>query len=67
VVITPGKSIKYSDGIWPGEKNNEDQVVVLNRDAKSVIDGQRGLHPYYVFPCRGKRIYQMNTSGWKAA
>lgn len=67
VFITPGKAVEYSDGVWPGEKNKEDQVVVLNRVAKSVIDGQRGLHPDYVFPHRGKRIFQMNNSGWQTA
>jgi integrase len=67
VFITPGKAVEYLDGIWPGEKNKEDQVVVLNRVAKSVIDGQRGLHSDYVFPYRGKRIFQMNNSGWQTA
>jgi hypothetical protein len=41
--------------------------VVLNRVAKSVIDGQRELHPDYVFPHRGNRIFQMNNSGWQTA
>ena len=67
VFITPGKAVQYSDGVWSGEKNKEDQVVVLNRVAKSVIDGQRGLHSDYVFPHRGKRIFQMNNSGWQTA
>ena len=67
IFITPGKPVQYEDGLWKGEKNKEDQVVVLNRVAKSVINGQRGLHAEYVFPHRGKRIYQMNNSGWKTA
>jgi integrase len=59
--------VQYADGLWPGEKNKEDQVVVLNRVARSVIEGQRGLHPDYVFAYRDKRIYQMNNSGWQTA
>jgi integrase len=67
IFITPGKPVQYADGLWPGEKNKEDQVVVLNRVARSVIEGQRGLHPDYVFAYRDKRIYQMNNSGWQTA
>jgi hypothetical protein len=67
VFITPGKTVQYPDGTWPGEKNKEDQVIVLNQIAKSVIEGQRGLHSEYVFPFRGKRIFQMNNSGWRTA
>ncbi|MEC4749818.1 hypothetical protein [Methylomicrobium sp. Wu6] len=59
--------MQYLDGIWPGEKNKEDQVVVLNRVAKSVIEGQRGIHPEYVFPHRGKHVYSMNNTGWQTA
>ncbi len=67
IFITPGKPVQYADGLWTGEKNKEDQVVVLNRVAKSVIEGQRGLHPDYVFPHQDKRIYQINNSAWKTA
>jgi hypothetical protein len=35
--------------------------------AKSVIEGQRSLHSDYVFPYCGKRIFQMNNSGWQTA
>lgn len=67
IFITPGKPVQYADGLWSGEKNKEDQVVVLNRVARKVIESQRGIHSEYVFPHRGKRIYQMNNSGWKTA
>ena len=67
VFIIPGKSVEYPDGIWPGEKNKETQVVVLNSISSAIIKRQRGLHPDYVFPCRDKRLTRMHTNGWKAA
>lgn len=67
VFVTPGKPRIYSDGKWTGEKNKEDQVVVLNRVARSVIDGQRGKHPVYVFPHRDKRLNTMYRSAWITA
>jgi len=48
-------------------KNGEDRVVVLNRVAASVIKGQQGLHPEYVFPFRGHRVTRMHNSAWKRA
>jgi len=41
--------------------------VVLDRIAKSVIDGCRGEHSEFVFTRAGKPIARMNNSGWKAA
>lgn len=67
IFITPGKPIKYSDGIWPGEKNKEDQIVVLNQVARSVIEEQRGLHSTYVFPYKGGRIGKIHTTAWNTA
>lgn len=67
VFITPGRRRDYDDGTWPGEKNKEDQLVVLNRIARSVIEKQRGKHPDYVFPFRGARLTRMHNSGWKSA
>ena len=42
--------------IIPGDKvkNAQDRLVVLNRVAKSVIEGQRGIHSEYVFVCEPK-------------
>lgn len=48
-------------------KNGLDRYVVLNRIAKSVIDGCRGEHPEFVFTRRGKPITRIYNSGWKAA
>jgi len=33
-----------------GVKNGDERLVVLNNVAKSVIEGQRGLDPVWVFP-----------------
>ena len=41
--------------------------MVLNRVARSVTEGQRGKHPVYVFPYRGRRIDRIHNSGWKTA
>lgn len=48
--------------------------MVLNNVAKSVIEGQRGLDPVWVFPCgipdqNGKAVpvHRMNDSAWKKA
>ncbi|MBI3558593.1 MAG: tyrosine-type recombinase/integrase [Deltaproteobacteria bacterium] len=48
-------------------KNREDRLVVLNRVAKSVIDGVRGKHPEYVFTYKGQRVGRIYNSAWKRA
>ena len=53
-------------------KNGEERLVVLNREAKSVVDSMRGLHPTHVFvrvPSRGepRPIPKMYGTGWKSA
>jgi integrase len=61
--------------IIPGEqiKNGEERLVVLNRVAKSVIEGVRGLHPVYVFVRAHKKegepapVTKINNTAWKAA
>jgi hypothetical protein len=35
-------------------KNREERLVILNRVAASVVDGQRGIHPEFVFTYRQK-------------
>jgi integrase len=50
-----------------GVKNGEERVVVLNRVAKSVIDGQRGQHKRWVFPYRGQPMHRMNDTAWRNA
>jgi len=41
--------------------------VVLNRIAKSVVEGHRGISPAYVFTCKGKPITRRITAAWKRA
>jgi integrase len=57
-----------------GVKNGEERLVVLNTVAKSVIEGQRGLDPIWVFPYgmpdkngQGTPVHRMNDSAWKKA
>lgn len=53
----------------PGQqvKNGEDRIVILNREALAVIEGQRGLHNEYVFPYGEHRVTRMHNSAWKRA
>jgi integrase len=48
-------------------KNGLDRYVVLNRVAKSIIEGCRGEHPEFVFTRAGRTVARINNSGWKAA
>jgi len=50
-----------------GVKNRYDRLVVLNSVARSVIDGQRGLHPVWVFPHRGRPVDRMTQRPWRLA
>lgn len=70
IFITPGRKRKYPDGEWQGEKNKEDQLVVLNSVAKVIIEEQRKhrqLDCPYVFTLRGKRITRIHNTAWKNA
>lgn len=55
--------------VVPGRetKNGTDQVIVLNRAARSVIEAQRGHHPQWVFTYQGRRIGRMLNTAWKSA
>ena len=57
VFIIPGRYVKNAD----------DRLVVLNRIAASVVEGQRGEHPTHVFCFRGKPVTRMLNTGWKQA
>lgn len=50
-----------------GVKNREERIVILNDVAKSVIDGQRGLHKTLVFPYEGRALHRMNDTAWRSA
>jgi len=55
--------------IIPGDvvKNDHDRLVVLNRVAASVIQGQRGRHPENVFTFRKHRIARIHYTAWRQA
>ena len=46
-------------------KAKRSHVVILNDTAWSIIQTQRGLHPIWVFPYRGRRVRTMNNNGWQ--
>ena len=48
--------LKTSVFIVPGNnvKNEEDRLVVLNREARAIVDARRGIHERYVFTYRGR-------------
>lgn len=48
-------------------KNGLDRFAVLNRIARSVIDGCRGKHAEFVFTRRGRPLTRIYNSGWRAA
>jgi integrase len=48
-------------------KTKRPHVVVLNDVAWSIIESQRGKHPVWIFPYRGRRIGTMNNTGWQQA
>ena len=59
IVVIPAillDAVQTSVFIVPGNKvkNEEDRLVVLNREARAVIDTQRGIHERYVFTYRGR-------------
>jgi integrase len=48
-------------------KSNRRHVTILNDAAWSIIETQRGKHPQWVFPYRGKRLKRMSNTAWKRA
>ena len=46
-------------------KSNRTHVTVLNDVAWSIVQAQRGLHPIWVFPYRGRRVSTMNNTAWQ--
>ena len=48
-------------------KNGEERLVVLNSVVRSIVEGQRGQHPEYVFTYCGERQKKMNNSAWRKA
>jgi integrase len=48
-------------------KNKDDRLVILNDQAKQVIEEVRGEDPTYVFTYEGKPMHHMLNSAWKKA
>ena len=54
-------------------KNGDDRLVVLNRVAKSIVEGLRGAHPVYVFAHSRRKgttplpVPKMYNTAWKRA
>lgn len=48
-------------------KNRQHRLVVLNQQAKHVIEAQRGRHPIFVFTYRNKPLSRMLNSAWLSA
>ena len=67
VFVVPGRPMPYPDGTWPGEKNKEDQLVVLNSITLSVINKLRDNGSPYVFDYKGNRVTRMHNTAWKSA
>src|SRR4030095_1609290 len=65
----PIPELKRSVFVVPASefKARRAHVVILNDAAWSIIETQRGKHPVWVFPYRGKRIGKMNNNGWQQA
>jgi len=65
----PMPEINGSVFIIPGSvrKNGHGHPVVLNRIARSVIEGRHNQHPEYVFSFRNKPISRINNSAWQNA
>lgn len=48
-------------------KNGRDRLIILNREAKAVIEQRRGKHPTFVFAYKEQPITRMNNTAWKNA
>ena len=62
--------LKTSLFVVPGEgvKNAEDRLVVMNAQARAVINRQRGKSSEYVFTySKGQPVDRINTKAWRKA
>jgi integrase len=62
--------LKTSVFVVPGNgvKNGEDRLVVMNAEARAVINRQRGKSSEYVFTySKGKPVDRINTKAWRRA
>lgn len=52
---------------WTGTKSKEDQLILLNHTARSIIDECRGNGSEWVFIHQGKPLGRMNNTAWRSA
>ena len=48
-------------------KNGQERIVVLNRIARKVVEGERGKHPKIIFTYYGERLSRVRNHAWKKA
>jgi integrase len=48
-------------------KNGQERIVVLNRIARKVVEGERGKHPRIIFTYYGERLSRVRNHAWKKA
>lgn len=48
-------------------KNGQERIVVLNRVARRVMEGERGSHPGVVFTYQERRLSRVRNHAWKKA
>lgn len=48
-------------------KNGDDRLVILNDEAKAVVEEVRGIHPEYVFSYKANPLSRINNTAWKNA
>lgn len=48
-------------------KNGEERVVILNSEARKIIDQRRGIHDEFVFCWRGRQLTRLSNSAWRDA
>jgi len=48
-------------------KNGQERIVVLNRIARKVVEGERDKHSRIVFTYRGERLNRVRNHAWKKA
>jgi integrase len=67
--VVPVPEIGRSVLVIPPEafKSKRAHVAILNDVAWSIIEEQRGQHPIWVFPYRGRAVATMNNTAWQRA
>lgn len=48
-------------------KNGEERLVILNKIARAVVEGQRGKHPQWVFAYQNRPLSRMLNRSWQQA